>query len=153
MTSRTRTAALALVAAALVAGCGGESKTDDYKAGMRQVGDEISEASAAVSEVRADSSVAEKSEAIDAQRAAIQKAADRASDLDPPEDAAKSHKQLVEALDDYAELLGELAAATGDSGKEAEIIGDVGPIVDKLSKASKALEKQGYHFGDGKGDA
>jgi len=142
-----------LLCGVVLAACGGDGggSKDEYKQGMRAVGVDISKASDAVADLPATANAPQRAAAIKGQQKAIAAAAARAKKLDPPSDAKGEHDKLVVALEDYAALLGQLSAASGDTAKEATLIGDAGPIVDRLGSASTALEKLGYDFNtDGK---
>lgn len=142
-------AALSILAAVLLAACGGGGGADkgDYEAGMRKVNADIAAAGAASTELDAGASLDSRKRALAAQAAAISKAAKRARGIEPPEDARKDHDRFVTGLEQYGTLLDRLGAATGDSAKEAALLGEIGPVINSLTKASTQLEEDGYDFG------
>lgn len=138
-----------LVLALLVSGCGGDSGGDKqaYEKGMRQVGAQISKASAVVANLPSDATNEQRVATTRAQGTEITAAAELADALDPPSDARANHVRLVKALRDYGVLLGKLADASNDSAAQTKLLGQAGAIVKRLQKASNGLCAQGYKFG------
>ena len=141
---------------ALAAGCGGGGGTskDDYEQDMRSVATDITKASTEVSSMKADAPPAERALTIKRQGELLANAADKADDIQPPEDAKAAHDDFVTALRAYAKILDKLADAsksTKTTQQQAALLSDAGVQVDRLTKASNKLSKAGYTFqGNGK---
>lgn len=127
-----------------VAGCGGGVSEDDYEAGLGKVQAQLEDANDASREASATSDAAERATALRKAQAAIDRAADTAEGLEPPDDAKDEHAQLASALRDYARLFGELATLKEDDPRQTELYGEAGKIVERLDSANRALEEAGY---------
>lgn len=133
----------ALLAAILLAGCGGDGQKEEYLDGLAVVKrhlDAASKASLESGSAQGD----ERSERLEVAHEELVEAADVAAELDPPEDAAGAHEDFAEALDEYAKLYRELALLEPGDEDEAELYGKAGQIAERLSSASRRLEKAGY---------
>ena len=137
-------AALFIVLALVVAGCGGGPSKDDYERGLGKVQSQLEGANEASREASQTTDPAERSAALDEAQKSIKLAADTAEGLQPPEDAESEHEQLASALRDYAELFGELATLEDDDPRQTELYGEAGKIVERLDGANRALDKAGY---------
>jgi hypothetical protein len=135
-------ATFALVLAA--AGCGGGASEDEYEQGLAKVQSQLEDANDASREASGTADAAARAEALTKAQAAIDRAADTAEGLEPPDDATSEHEQLAEALRDYAKLFGELATLEEDDPRQTELYGEAGKIVERLDSAKRALDEAGY---------
>lgn len=139
-----------LVVLPLVAACGGgETSKADYERSMRDVAKDITTASEEVSSMKPDAKPADRAGTIRRQGELLDKAADKAAAIDAPDDATDAHEEFVDALRDYAKLLGRLADASEDGGsseEQAALLGEARTPLDRLDKASKRLNNAGYTF-------
>lgn len=150
MSSRRHLSLLVLLAllALVTAGCGGGASKDDYEAGLGRVQAQLEDANEASREASGTSETAERADALGKAQAAIDRAADTAEGLEPPDDAKDEHEQLASALRDYADLFGELASLKEDDPRQTELYGEAGKIVERLDSANRALDKAGYQVPD-----
>lgn len=143
-------AVLVILAALLLAACGGdETSKDDYQDQMRNVAKDITTASDEVSSMKPDAEPADRAKTIRRQSELLEAAADKAEGIDAPGDAEDAHKEFVGALRDYAKLLGRLADASGDGGsseEQAALLGEAQDPLERLDKASTRLSNAGYTF-------
>lgn len=135
---------LVLVAALLVAGCGGGPSKEDYERGLGRVQADLEGANEASRDASQSDDEQVRSAALERAQAAIAKAADTADGLEPPDDAQAEHEQLTEALRDYAKLFGELATLTEGDSRQTALYGEAGDIVERLDDANRALDEAGY---------
>jgi hypothetical protein len=139
-----RTVLLLLVAVTVVAGCGGDDGRASYEDGLAKVQQQLTAANEASSASADASDASDRSAALDDAQQQLEAAAETAAELDPPSDAADAHEDLVEALRDYAKIFGRIAALEPGDPSETELYGEAGVIVDRLTKANRALEEAGY---------
>ncbi len=140
-------ACLLVVALALVAtGCGGGPSKEDYERGLGRVQAQLEDANEASRGASGTDDAAQRSAALERARSEIDKAADTAEALEPPDDARAEHEQLTTALRDYAALFGKLATLDPDAdpAQQTKLYGEAGTIVERLDAANRALKKAGY---------
>jgi hypothetical protein len=135
------TTALAVL---LFAACGGDAQKDDYLDGLRGVKRHLDAASKASLESGSATKPDERSAKLEAAHDELEEAADAASELDPPDDAASAHEDFADALHDYADLYEQLATLEPGDPDEAQLYGEAGKIAKRLTTASRRLEKAGY---------
>ena len=145
-------ACLLLALAIAVAGCGssGPSK-EDYERGLGKVQSQLEDANDASREASGTSDAKERTAALEQAQAAIDRAADTAEGLEPPDDAQSEHAKLAKALRDYAKLFGELATLKDGDPRQTELYSEAGVIVERLDGANRALDEAGYQV-PGSGD-
>lgn len=139
---------LLLVASLLLVGCGGGVSKDEYEQGLAKVQAQLEDANDASRDASATTDAGERAAALKEAQAAIDRAADTAEDLEPPEDATSEHRQLASALRDYAKLFGELVTLKENDPRRTELYGEAGTIVERLDEANRALDKAGYQVPD-----
>ncbi|MCW2956288.1 MAG: hypothetical protein JWO69_1157 [Thermoleophilia bacterium] len=141
----TMTLLMLVASSLLLVACGGDEPTkSEFEDGLREVQNHLDDANKASVEASGEVDGAKRTAAIRDQGAALTAAADAADELEAPEDVEKHAAKFQKALRDYATLFDKLVAADGDSQKEAELLGDAGPIVDDLTAANKAIDEAGY---------
>jgi hypothetical protein len=148
--SRILLTTLATLACALtLAACGGGGDTAAYEDGLRAIQQQLDAASEASASVPADADDAARAAALEQAHEDLAAAADRAAELDPPDDVRDAHEDLVQALRDYADLFARLAQAPSDDpAAVTALYGEAGEIVDRLGAANEAIEEAGYRVGD-----
>lgn len=144
----------ALLAAFLVAGCGGNDQLskEEYIKELKSVGTALSQSFNSLGESASDTkdTKALGSKFTDAAES-LHKASDQVSDLNPPENAKTANEKLAQGLDAMAnefEAVGEAASKAG-SGASAALLTKIQKIsssegIAKVSQAVTELQKQGY---------
>jgi hypothetical protein len=146
-------ALLLVLAASLLAACGGDADKDAYVEGLARVKTHLDAASKASLE-SGQLTGNERGAKLDEAHDALIDAAMEAEALEPPSDAKAANDEFAKALRDYAELYGKLAALKANDPDEAELYGEAGAIAERLDKASRKLAKAGYKVSnDKKGDS
>lgn len=148
------TIAVAVLSAALLAGCGGPSKAD-YEKEVRAIGADVEK------EIDKLDSGAPTPETLEKATKTIDKAADDIDEIEPPSDVEKLHDDLVSTLHDTADLLGRLAPlmeqattdpeSMGDEEREQmeKITTDFEAIEKEMDRVTKGYEKRDYDIGLG----
>jgi outer membrane murein-binding lipoprotein Lpp len=140
-----------LVAALLAAGCGGELTKSEYQSKVSSVGSGVQDDMEAFTN-------AEKPTKGDLEKAegALHSAADELDDIDPPSEVAKLHDQLVDVLDDTADLFGEMAPLLGkassdpskmdkaDLAKMSSVTSEFSKIQGRMEKVQEGYADKGY---------
>lgn len=131
--------------AGLLAGCGGDgADKGEYKAGLKRLQGQLADAKDASNGAGPSATAAQRTDALAKAHASLDKAADTAAKLDPPDDAKAANRKLVAALRDYSDLFGKLAKLGENDPAESELYSEAGQIVDRLDSANRALAKAGY---------
>lgn len=134
-----------LVAALLVAACGGGDGKAEFESGLARVQAHLDDATAASADVAGSTDANARARGISASHEHLVKAADIAADLDPPEDARDAHDQLTSALRDYADVFRRIAAASGsDPNETTKLYSEAGEVYARLQAANEALKDAGY---------
>lgn len=130
----------ALCAAALVAGCGGDSYRDDVKAASEEF---EKSTKAAFSKYRSAKSKKDFSAGVDQFQAAIRKFNAKLKDLEPPDGAKDEQARLIKVLNQFSADMGATRDALnkGDVAKvqslQEKVVTDVGAV----RSAEQALDK------------
>ncbi len=144
--------AIALLSAALLAGCGGVSKAD-YEKDVKQVATKVEK-----DLDKLDSGTPTAKDLETAQKT-LETAADDLDDIEAPSDVEDLHDDLVDTLNDTAKLMDEMAPLmekaskdpTSLGEKELEQMNDIttkfGDIEKRMSKIEAGYKKKKYSVG------
>jgi len=145
--------AAALISAALLAGCGGPTKSE-YQKEMKKIS---VKAEKDIDKLTSGSQPSAKD--IEQAQKTLDQAADDVDDITPPSDVKDLHNDLVKVLHDTADLMGELGPIMELSQKdpskvtEAEIkkmnsvTDKFGKIQKEMTRITKAYKKKNYNIG------
>lgn len=144
--------AIAVLSAALLAGCGGVSKAD-YEKDVRKVGTEVEK------DLDKLDSGTPTAKDLDTAKDSLEKAADDLEDIEAPSDVEKLHDDLVDTLRDTADLLDEMAPLMEKASKDPASLGEkemkqmndittkFGAIEKRMSKIEKGYKDKKYDVG------
>lgn len=136
---------LLLVSSLVVGACGGNQAKESYLEGLSKIQLQLDEASTAAVSVGADASRQDRALALESAHSRIEKAAVIADALKPPKNVRSVHRELVAALQDYADVFKRIAEASPDDPSETtKLYGEAGEIQARLQKANESLKEAGY---------
>lgn len=150
--------AVALMGAALLAGCGGPSKKE-YEKEVRAIGADVEE------EIDKLGEGAPTPDTLERATSTLEGAADDIEDVEPPSEVEELHDDLVTTLRDTADLLGRLGPLMEQASKDPsslgekeraqmeEITSDFEAIEKEMDRITKGYEKRDYDIGLGEGDS
>ncbi|MCW2925131.1 MAG: hypothetical protein JWM98_2535 [Thermoleophilia bacterium] len=144
------TFALAVLCAALVAGCGGAMSKGDYQKEVRGIDKRVEKDLDALDSNDPSASDINKAES------SIDKAANDLDDLDPPSKVKDAHKDLVDVVRDTSKLMGRVGPLIGNAKKDPsklsdkdvkelqKVSEDFAGIEKRMTKVQKEFEDAGY---------
>ena len=142
---------LALVVALLAAGCGGSdggTSKEDYAKSLGQAGQTLQKTfSDILAQTGSGTSTKQTGDRLDRGAKALDDAAQRFDDIEPPADAKAAHAKLVEGLHELADVFrnGAAAARKNDTQALTETLQGLATSdgVKKITAAQKELEAKG----------
>jgi predicted nucleic acid-binding Zn-ribbon protein len=144
--------AIALLSAALLAGCGGVSKAD-YEKDVKKVATKVEK------DLDKLDSGTPTAKDLDTAQKTLESAADDLEDIDPPSEVEDLHDDLVETLNDTAKLMDKMAPLMDKASKDPtslgekeleqmnEITTEFGDIEKRMSKIEAGYKKKKYSVG------
>jgi hypothetical protein len=154
--TRLALCALSLVIALSLAACGGDDdggggrlSKSEYETEMAKIQKTLENSLQGVQEdIQQSKSLDQIGDGLDDLAAEIDKAADQAGELEPPEDIDSEHQDLVDGIKQFADEFREAGdvARDGDEKKIQSTLSGIQqtPGAKKAEEASDAIEKKGY---------
>lgn len=144
--------AIAVLGAALFAGCGGVSKAD-YEKDVAKLGEKVEK------DLDKLDSGTPTADDLKKAKTTLDDAADGLEDIDAPKDVEKLHDDLIETLRDTAKLMDEMAPLMEKASKDPTSLGEkdlakmneittkFGDIEKRMSKIQAGYAKKKYDVG------
>jgi PBP1b-binding outer membrane lipoprotein LpoB len=136
------------VAALLLAGCGGDERLtkEEYAQKVREVYADVQEAFRATNVPRG-----ELPSRVEAAQEQLRDSAEELDGVEPPEDVATEHSQLVDGMRRYADDLDRLrnAAESGDQRTVEDFNSRIAQneAVEQIAEAAERMKFKGYDLG------
>jgi hypothetical protein len=144
--------AIAVLSAALLAGCGGVSKAE-YEKDVEKLGKEVEK------DLDKLDSGTPTAKDLETAEATLNKAADGLEDIEAPSDVEKLHEDLIDTLRDTAKLMDEMAPLMEKAAKDPTSLGEkelaqmneittkFGDIEKRMAKIQAGYAKKKYDVG------